>query len=236
MLNQPPSASSQNSSSCRRCSVDRPLEPPGIGVGLEQLEQPEDQVRVVLGVAVDLRMPVAIAPQQRAASRAPQRARERTRRRAGRRRGTGSPPARRRRRALDARAPSGQTRRSSARSRPSAPCRRGAAAAARAARRTRQRARGETSATSSPGVPVRAPGRRPSGDVQQVLARELLLRIGRRVAAGLDAEAALHDGRVRRRAARRARRRATGRRRLRTCAAPGSCACSGGTLSASSAE
>ena len=43
---------------------DRPLEPHRLRVGLEQLEQAEDQVGVVFGIAVDLGVAVAIAAQQ----------------------------------------------------------------------------------------------------------------------------------------------------------------------------
>ena len=74
------------------------------------------------------------------------------------------------------------------------------------------------------------------GDIQQVLAGELLLRIRGRVAVRLDAEPRLHDAPRPRRAACRSRVRATGRRRPRILWASGSPACSGGTLSASSAE
>src|SRR5204863_7807671 len=45
---------------------NRPLKPDRIDVRLKQLEQPEDQTGIVLGVRLDLRPLVAKAPQQRA--------------------------------------------------------------------------------------------------------------------------------------------------------------------------
>ncbi len=56
VLNQPPSVVVPEQLVLPVLQRDRPLEPHRIGVGLEQLEQPEDQIRVVLGVAVDLRV------------------------------------------------------------------------------------------------------------------------------------------------------------------------------------
>src|SRR5262245_49937170 len=54
----------------------RPFEPPRIAVGLKQLEQTEDEIRVVLGVAVDTGFSLAVSPQQDTARRAcPERSR-----------------------------------------------------------------------------------------------------------------------------------------------------------------
>ena len=71
VLNQPPSTGSANSSSSRRCSVERPLEPRRIAGGLEQLQQPAGQVGVVLGVAGDGGVLPAVAAQQRLGRRRP---------------------------------------------------------------------------------------------------------------------------------------------------------------------
>ncbi len=131
-----------------------------------------------------------------------------------------------------------RTRRSSARSTPSAPCRRGAdAGRPRRARNIVSRARRENLGDLVGGL-----GEFPrqivdaARDVQQILAGELLLRIDRRVAVGLDAEAPLDDRRV------------VAQERVELVGAPQverafglvrrrrRSACSGGTLSASSAE
>ena len=120
-----------------------------------------------------------------------------------------------------ARARHARRRRSSGRSTPSAPCRRGADAAD-AARAVEQPCadRGRARRRSASGV---RPVRRGDvldrlGDVEQVPARELPLRILRRVAAGLDAESPTRDRRRRRRAARQSRRRSRCRTRPRSCA------------------
>ena len=53
VLNQPPLAAPRTARPVARCSCDGPREPVRIAAGLKQLEQAEDQKRVVLGVAVD---------------------------------------------------------------------------------------------------------------------------------------------------------------------------------------
>ena len=62
VLNQPPFSASQNCSSCRFCSVRAHSSQCGVAARLKQLDEAEDEIRVVFRVPVDRRIPVAIAP------------------------------------------------------------------------------------------------------------------------------------------------------------------------------